>query len=675
MSPSTWATACSPISAIRRRTRTRPSGRCGRGLALAEARGEARRPPAGEPLAARVGIATGLVVVGDLIGEGAAQEQAVVGETPNLAARLQALAEPGSVVIARRRAGWSAACSSWPISARSASRASPSRCRPGGSRARVAPRAASRRCTASGSRRWSAASTSSALLLERWARAKDGEGQVVLLVGRAGHRQVAPGPGAARALGRRAAHAAALFLLALPHQQRALSGDRAARAGGAARARRPRRRQARQARGAARPRRPNGWTRSLPLLAALLCIPTGERYPPLNLTPQEQKRPDLRGAARAAGGPAARRPVLMVLEDVHWIDPTTLELLDLVIERVRAPAGAARDHLPAGVPPPWTGHAHVTALTLNRLGRRQGAAMVDARRRRQGAARRGPGADPGQDRRRAAVRRGADQDRARIGPARGRGDRYELAGPLPPLAIPSTLQESLMARLDRPRVKEVAQIGAVIGREFPRPLLRDRGPRAATRTLRVSLEGLRRGRARLPARHNGSNAPIAFKHALIRDAAYAKSSKTATARSARANRRRARAQDDRDSCRGASFPRRRGRALRAGGGAVDAGGSTGLCPFGVRRGRSARNGSARAALGASFHPTRGTSPSCGCRCCFGTALINAKGYTAPGAARAYARARELCHGLSEHRQLLPVSGGSLCTHPDDRSAPESSRDC
>ena len=103
-SPSSWATACWPTSAGPGRTRTTPSGRCGPGSRVADggARGSPRQP--GEPLAARVGIATGLVVVGDLVGEGAAREEAVVGETPNLAARLQALAEPGSVVIAERHA-------------------------------------------------------------------------------------------------------------------------------------------------------------------------------------------------------------------------------------------------------------------------------------------------------------------------------------------------------------------------------------------------------------------------------------------------------------------------------------------------------------------------------------------------------------------------------------------
>ena len=110
-SPSSWATACWPTSAGPRRTRTRPSGPSGPALAL-DGGGGAADAPGGEPLAARVGIATGLVVVGDLIGEGAAQEEAVVGETPNLAARLQAWPSRATVVVAEATRRLSAICSS-----------------------------------------------------------------------------------------------------------------------------------------------------------------------------------------------------------------------------------------------------------------------------------------------------------------------------------------------------------------------------------------------------------------------------------------------------------------------------------------------------------------------------------------------------------------------------------
>ena len=345
------------------------------GLAMIEALAELETP-AGEPLAARVGIATGLVMVGELIGEGAAQEQAVVGETPNLAARLQALAEPGSVVISQAHtpARGRAVRAHRSRSARG-SKASPSRSLPGGSKAKVVPKAASKPCTASGSRRWSGASTSWRILLERWAWAKDGDGQVVLLVGRARDRQVAPDPGAARAPRRRAVHAAQLLLLALPHQQRASPGDRAAGAGGAARSRRPAGAAARQARGGARPARATGWTRSCRCSRRCSAIPTGTRYPRADPDPGDAEAANVAGAAstssrasrrssrcwrstRTCTGSTRRRS-----SSWAWWSSASAQLPVLVVVTFRPE-----------FQPPWTGQAHVTALTMSRLGRRQGAA-------------------------------------------------------------------------------------------------------------------------------------------------------------------------------------------------------------------------------------------------------------------------------------------------------------
>ena len=165
--------------------------------------------PGGEPLAARVGIATGLVVVGDLVGEGAAQEEAVVGETPNLAARLQALAEPGAVVVAEATGrllgglfalrdlgasllkGFAAPVHAFAVAGESAAEG------------RFEARHAAGAPTPLVGREHELA-----LLLDRWERAKEGEGQVVLLVGRGRHRQVPPGPRPARAARRRTAHPA-----------------------------------------------------------------------------------------------------------------------------------------------------------------------------------------------------------------------------------------------------------------------------------------------------------------------------------------------------------------------------------------------------------------------------------------------------------------------------------
>ena len=156
---------------------------------------------------------------------------------------------------------------------------------------------------------------------------------------------------------------------------------------------------------------------AVPLIAALLGVPSGERYPPLEPQPAAAEAAHPRGLIEQLAGLARERPVLELYEDVHWVDPSTLELLDLLVERVRALPVLRRAHLPARVQPaldraePCHGADHQPPRP------RQGAAMVDAGHRRQDAAGRGARPDRGQDRRRAAVRRGADQDGAGVGPA------------------------------------------------------------------------------------------------------------------------------------------------------------------------------------------------------------------------------------------------------------------
>jgi predicted ATPase len=232
-----------------------------------------------------------------------------------------------------------------------------------------------------------------------------------------------------------------------------------------------------------------------------------------------QKRRTLQALVDQLAGLAAQQPVLALYEDVHWIDPSMLEFLGLVIERIqRLPVLALITFRPE-FQPPWTGQAHVTTLTMSRLGRRQGADLVA----------RVTGAKPLS----AAI---IDQIVARTdgvplfveeltktvlesGLLADAGDHYELSGPLPPLAIPTTLHDSLMARLDRlAPVKEVAQIGAVIGRDFSYELLAAVAPMSANQ-LDEALEQLvnselvfRRG---MPP-----DATYSFKHALVQDAAY-----------------------------------------------------------------------------------------------------------------------------------------------------------
>ena len=214
-----------------------------------------------------------------------------------------------------------------------------------------------------------------ALLMRRWEQAKAGDGCVVLISGE-------PGIGKSRIARdlrgtdqRRAAHAAALFLLAPPPGQRALSEYHPARTGGRLSPRgHPRERldklEAVLAQGT------NDLSEAVPLLADLLSIPTGDRYPPLNLTPQKRKEKTLHAQLAQVEGLAARQPVLMVFEDVHWSDPTTRESLDLLVDRVPTLRVLLIITFRPEFMPPWVGRPHVTMLILNRLPPRQRAEMI-----------------------------------------------------------------------------------------------------------------------------------------------------------------------------------------------------------------------------------------------------------------------------------------------------------
>ena len=285
-------------------------------------------------LRVRIGIATGLVVVGDLLGEGAAQEHGIVGETPNLAARLQALARPDSVVISRRTRrlvhglfdltdlgahelkGFSEPVRAWQV-------LGPSR-----SEGRFEARHASGLTPLVGREH------ELGLLLDRWQQAKEGDGQVVLLSGE-------PGIGKSRlvrALRERLADepCTPLSHFCSPfHQTSALHPviELLERAAGLARDEAPARRLDKLE--ALLARSTTHVAVAAPLLAALLSVPTGERYPPLSLTPQRQKEETFGALLDQLTGLAAARPVLALYEDVHWADPTTLELLERVIERVQ----------------------------------------------------------------------------------------------------------------------------------------------------------------------------------------------------------------------------------------------------------------------------------------------------------------------------------------------------
>ena len=417
-----------------------PSARCAPALKLVE-KVAGLDTVAAAPLQVRVGIATGLVVVGDLIGEGAAQEQAVVGETPNLAARLQALAEPGTVVIAPSTRRLTGGLFDYEDLGRGRDQ--------GLGRAGHRPARVVRGSAAES--RFEALRTADltplvgrdeelALLQRRWQQAKAGEGCVVLVSGE-------PGIGKSRLaqtlLERLSGepHTRLRSFCSPHHQDSALypTITQLERAAGFRREDTAEQRLDKLE--AVLAQATNDLGEAAPLLAALLSLPTGERYPPLNLTPQKQKEKTLRALVAQVEGLAARQPVLMLFEDAQWSDPTSLELLGPDHRPGARASGPADRHLPAGV------HPALDRPAARHLARSQppGAAAAGrddrGRHRRQGPARGDRRADHRPHRRRAAVRRGADQgggrerhaDRHRRPLHRGGagdavGDPGELAG-------------------------------------------------------------------------------------------------------------------------------------------------------------------------------------------------------------------------------------------------------
>jgi class 3 adenylate cyclase/tetratricopeptide (TPR) repeat protein len=488
------------------------------GLAVSQAIARLHAPD-GSSLAVRVGIATGLVVVGDLIGEGGSQEEAVVGESPNLAARLQALAAPGTVIIAagtRRLVGelfeladlgahdfkgFAEPVRAWQV---------------------VGPCPAESRFEALHGKRLIplvGREHEVGVLLGRWARAKVGEGQVVLVSGE-------PGIGksrVARAIRERLGHEAYTYLryqCSRFHTHSALYPfiERLERAADFSRHDAAEIRLDKLEELLARAT--DTVANAAPLIAALLSIPTKDRYPPINFSPQRQKEKTIDVLVEQLTGLAARRTVLLVFEDVHWIDPTSLEALDRTIERIQdLPVLALITYRPE-FRPPWLGLAHVTALVLNRLGRLQSAAMAALVARTKGlpselldqiTARTDGVPLFVEELTRTVLESGLLEDR---------GDHYALSGPLPPRAIPATLQDSLMARLDRlAPAKEVAQTAAVIGREFPYDLLAAAADRPQAE-LDAALDQLVTSEL-LFQRGVPPEATYMFKHALVQDAAYA----------------------------------------------------------------------------------------------------------------------------------------------------------
>jgi class 3 adenylate cyclase/tetratricopeptide (TPR) repeat protein len=629
----------------------------GAALALVEA---VRRVETTEPLQVRIGIATGLVVVGDLIGEGAAQEQGVVGETPNLAARLQSLAEPGAVVIAAstRRLlgrlfdyrdlgsmslkGFAEPILAWQVLGTGA----------------VESRFEARQ--ERGVAPLIGREEELDLLLRRWRQARAGESRVVLLLGE-------PGIGKSRlmrALQDRLAdepHIRLRYFCSPQHQDSALHPIIAQleRAAGFTREEAP---EAKLAKLEALLAESNATEEETALIAALLSLPRGDRYLIPDMSPQRRKERTLQALLVQSERLSARQPVLMIFEDTQWIDPSSLELLTLVVERTRLPLLSLITARPEFALP-WPSYAHVTSLPLTRLDRQGAAALVEQ-------------VAGGKTLPREVLEQIlAHTDGVPLfveeltktvlesGLLHVEVDRYVLHRPLPPLAIPTTLHDSLMARLDRlAPVHDIVQIGATLGREFSYELLRAVAELPEHR-LQEALRDLVRSEL-VFCRGTPPQAVYTFKHALVQD--------TACATMLRSRRQQLHARSARTL--EAQFP-----DIAAAQPALlahhwtEAGLAKKAIEYWLKAGQQAlgRSGMTEAEallrkgltlLGSLPDNVRRQEQELDLQIALGHARIATHGYSAAVVGETYDRARQLCDQLAYPNKLLPILHGQMLHH-------------
>jgi class 3 adenylate cyclase/tetratricopeptide (TPR) repeat protein len=478
----------------------------------------ARRQSDTGVLAARVGIATGLVVVGDLLGAGEAQERGVVGETPNLAARLQEMAQANTVVIAEatRRLvgnlfdyrdlgpldlkGFVGAIPAWQVLGTSMVEGRFTALRSGSLSPLVGR------------------DEEIGLLLRRWDRVKVAEGQIVLISGE-------PGIGKSRlvaALQEQLEPEQPLRLryFCSPHRRDSVLYPVIARLERAARFDRQDDAATKLDKLAALlSRSDDPAPQTVGIFADLLGLPIEGRYPSPPTDAQLRRELILSTLVGRLERFARERPVLFIFEDGHWIDSSSLELLQRITERVRQlPVMMIVTYRPE-FEPPWTGESQVTSLRLSRLGRRESAELVEHVAAGKTL--------PGEILDRVVERTdGIPLFLEELTKSLLEGDllqeeggRYALTTPVPSLAIPSTLQDSLMARLDRvPAVKEIAQVAAVIGREFSYNLLAAVAHRPEDRLREVLNQLVASGLAY--RRGMPPDETFIFKHAFVQDAAY-----------------------------------------------------------------------------------------------------------------------------------------------------------
>jgi predicted ATPase len=393
-------------------------------------------------------------------------------------------------------------------------------------------------------------------------------------------------------------------------------------------------------------------------MASMLSIPCEERYGALIMIPQKHKDETLRTLVDLAGAAARKQPTVLLYEDVHWADPTSLEALDLLIDRVRSfPLLVVLTHRPE-FQPRWGAHGHVAGLNLSKLTRAQSGAMVSNL-----AGNKALPVDLVQQilAKTDGVPLFVEELTKSIlesNQLKETADRYEYVGTARSITIPATLRDSLMARLDRYMpVKEIAQIGAAIGREFSYELVAAVAPRAkaeledALERLIASGLAFRRG--------TPPDATYTFKHALVQDAAYDSLLKS---RRHELHHKIARVIEERFPNIKTTEPEVLAHHLTA----------AHLAEAAIPLWRAAGELSMRrvALTEAISHLTRGlevisTLPPSSerdaseleLRTLLGPALIAARGFAAPEVEQAYGQARVLCRQMGETPQIFPVLYG------------------
>jgi class 3 adenylate cyclase/tetratricopeptide (TPR) repeat protein len=611
----------------------------------------------GVELAVQLGIHTGAVVVG-VMGSGGRHEHLALGETPNIAARLQALAPANAVVIS--------AVTARLVRDTFALENLGTHTLHGVAEPMMISRVRGLLATSSRDEEFVAAGVpllvgrdeEVGLLRRRWDQSKAGHGQVVLLSGEAGIGKSAlveslRAPVRAEGLPRIAVrcspyHTNSALYPVITHLEHLLQFEPDDP---------PATKLAKLEAGL----RPSGLPLAevVPLFAGLLSVPLpAERYAALTLTPHQQKQQTLDALVAWLAAEAERQPVLVAWEDLYWADPTTLEALGLVIEQApTVPMLHVLTYRPE-FSPPWPPRSHITPLVLNRLERPQVEALITLRA--------GGKTLPAEVVQYIVAKTDGVplyvEELTKMLLAspllREEESQYVLTGPLRTVAIPDTLQDALMARLDQlNRAKEVARLGAVLGREFAYELLQAIAPLDED-TLQAGLAQLV-GAELLYQRGRPPRARYLFKHALIQDAAYASLLKRTRQQ---VHQQIAQVLEARFPALVETQPELVAQHYTAAGCAEPA------VRYWQRAGQQASDRSAH--LEAISHVTTGiellttlpetparTQQSLTLHIALGAALLVTKGHAAPEVEHAYTRARELCQQVGETPELAAVLFG------------------